>query len=317
MSVTIQTNAHQFSTNNIKNYSLMMGGLNVTHDVLKQYDPLIGGYYRLFMVRKPLWLQEYFKVSKGTSKFDAFKHILEYGNLGVSGLNNLQMDFDQIKGGYAGKQFEIPKVATDDTNSFTVKVFEFSGSPVREILHTWINGTSDENSGFAHYNGLIASNQVAYSQANQTAEFIYVVTDRTGMKVEYACQFCNCFPKSVPTDHFNSESGEHNYVQYDVEFTCTKYTGVDVNEKAAILLRNNQIMVNSLEFFSGLTSTSTPELTEAIGSNPTTGQLANQSDVSYRSKITSAADVQSTKVNTSDWKLATPSFTQVANINGE
>lgn len=309
MAVTIQTNAHQFSTNNIKNYSLMMGGLNVTHDVLKQYDPLIGGYYRLFMVRKPLWLQRYFETTTGTSKFDAFKHILEYGNVGVSGLNNLQMEFDQIKGGYAGKQFEIPKVATDDTNSFTVKVFEFSGSPVREILHTWINGISDENSGFAHYNGLIASGQVAYSQANQTAEFIYVVTDRTGMKVEYACQFCNCIPKSVPTDHFNSEAGEHNYAQFDVEFTCTKYTGVDVNEKAAILLRNNQIMVNSLEFFSGLTSTSTPELVQATGYNPETDKLTNQNEISYRASIKNDTG----KVNTSNWKLATPSFTAYAN----
>ena len=33
------------------------------------------------------------------------------------------------------------------------------------------------------------------SQSNHTAKFIYVVTDRTGMKVEYACMFANCMPK--------------------------------------------------------------------------------------------------------------------------
>ena len=37
--------------------------------------------------------------------------------------------------------------------------------------------------------------ELAYSQSNHTAKFIYVVTDRTGMKVEYACMFANCMPK--------------------------------------------------------------------------------------------------------------------------
>lgn len=309
MPVTIQTNAHQFSTNNILNYSLMMGGMNVRHDVLKQYDPLVGGRYRLFMVRKPLWLVEYFKEPDGkTSKFDAFKHILEYGNTGVSGLNSLNMDFGEIKGGYAGKSFEVPTIASDDTKSFTVKVYEFSGSPVTEILYTWINGSADEGSGMAHYNGLIAANRVGYSQANQTAEFIYVVTDATGMKVEYACQFCNCFPKQVPFDHFNSESGTHDIVSMDVEFTCTKYRGVDVNEKAAILLRNNQIMTNSLEYFTGLDTTSTPELDDKLarGYNPKTGELARQTSIAYRTDITD----NSKSLDTNNWRLATPSFTQ-------
>lgn len=37
--------------------------------------------------------------------------------------------------------------------------------------------------------------ELAYSQSNHTAKFIYVVTDRTGLKVEYACMFANCMPK--------------------------------------------------------------------------------------------------------------------------
>ena len=75
------------------------------------------------------------------------------------------------------------------------------------------------------------------------------------------------------------------------------------------MLRNNQIMVNSLEFFSGLTSTSTPELVQATGYNPETGKLTNQNEISYRASIKN----DSGKVNTSNWKLATPSFTAYAN----
>lgn len=56
MAITIQTGAHQYNDSNLQNYSLMMGGLNVTRGALDQYDPLVTGYYRLFMVRKPISL---------------------------------------------------------------------------------------------------------------------------------------------------------------------------------------------------------------------------------------------------------------------
>lgn len=309
-SITIQTGAHEYSNDNLTKYSLMMGGLNVTHDVLSQYDPLITGYHRLFMVRKPMFL-----VKSNPDKLNKFKHILEYGNTGVSGLQDAQMEFEQIKGGYAGRQFEVAKGATDDTNSFTVKVFEFSGSPIRELLHNWINGISDLQSGLAHYNGLIATGELAYSQANHTAEFIYVVTDRTGMHVEYACQFANCMPKGYKNSQFNSDSpGEHNYVETEIEFTCTKYEGVDINKKAATLLNNYRILVNSLEFFSGITAGSGEKYTintdTATGYDNTTGEIAKQKNIKYFTE-------DNTKYNTgSVWKKGgveaikvTPSYT--------
>ena len=244
---TIQSGAHQYNNENLTKYSLMMGGLNVTYDALAQYDPLITGYGRLFMVRKPAVLTTLIG-----SQFKKFKHILEYGNTGVQGLNDVTVDFEQISGGYAGRSFEIPKVAKDDQNTFTVTVFELSGSPIREVLHTWINVVTDIQSGFAHYGGLIASGDLDYSQANHTAEFIYVVTDRTGMKVEYACMYANCFPGGYKNSQFNYQQGEHNYVETEIEFHCTKYESVDVNLKAKKLLQNYQILVNSIEFNSGL-----------------------------------------------------------------
>ena len=106
-------------------------------------------------------------------------------------------------------------MATDSTNSFTVNCYEFSGSPIREVIHTWVNGTVDLLTGLTHYNGVdsgigrLQSNQTAefvYNgvdsgigrlQSNQTAEFVYVSTDHTGEEVEYACLLANCFPANV------------------------------------------------------------------------------------------------------------------------
>lgn len=279
--ITIQTGAHQYNDEDLEKYSLMMGGLNVTRDVLDQYDPLVTGYYRLFMVRKPIFLSR-----SNNAKMRKFKHILEYGNIGVDGLGDVTLDMSEISGGYAGRSFSVPTVAKDDTTGFSVKVYEFSGSPVREILHSWINGISDTQSGLAHYNGLIATGDLAYKQSNHTAEFIYVVTDRTGMNVEYACLFANCMPKGYKNDQFNSgTAGDHSYVDTTIEFTCTKYESIDINKKAAKLLRNYQILANSLEFYSGLHTTGDEEVASVFntktGYSNKTGKLENRDNIEY------------------------------------
>lgn len=242
---TIQSGIKHHERDDITNYALFMGGTNVTHDVLANYDPLKTGYGRLFMVRKPVFLNKSIP-----TQLKKFKHILEYGNTAVQGINDVSVNFNQITGGYVGKSFEIPSVATDDTNSFTVNCYEFSGSPIREVIHTWINGTTDLLTGFAHYNGVGNLQRI---QANQTAEFIYVSTDNTGQEIEYACLFANCFPRGIKNDQFNYTAGEHNLVEYNIEFTCTKYESLHINKVAQELIRRYRLLANSLNFNSGIT----------------------------------------------------------------
>lgn len=246
---TIQTGIHGHYNSSLTQYALFMGGTNVTHDALMNYDPLIGGFYRLFMVRKPMFLTRTL-----SSKFDKFKHILEYGNTAIAGINDITVNMGQYQGGYTGKSFEVPTHATDDTNSFTVTVYEFSGSPVREVLHTWINGTTDLLTGLTTYNGIADpdatenATKLKALQANHTAEFIYVVTDRTGKSVEYACLIANAFPRNMNTDVFNSTQGTHDIIETPVEFTATKYESIQINQVAKKLLDRHKILANSLNF---------------------------------------------------------------------
>ena len=243
---TIQSNIKSSSsTDSITDYALFMGGTNVTHDVLYNYDPLKTGYGRLFMIRKPVFLDQVIP-----NKLKKFKPILEYGNTAVSGINDIQVQFNQISGGYTGKSFEIPSFASDDTNAFQVRVYEFSGSPIREVLHTWINGTTDLLTGLSTYYGI--DERIGRLQANQTAEFIYVATDNTGKNVEYACMFANCFPKNINMDAFNYTAGEHNLVETTIEFTCTKYDGIQINQIAQALINKYRLLANSLNFYSGI-----------------------------------------------------------------
>lgn len=254
-------------TSDITKYALFLGGTNVAHDVLTQYDPLKTGYGRIFMVRKPLFLEKTIP-----DKMKIFKHIIEYGNTSINGIGDVTMGFNEMGGGYTNKQFKIPTFAEDGTDSLTIKVWEFSGSPIREVLHSWINGTSDLLTGLAHYNGLVSDdeNGIEVSQANQTAEFIYVNTDNTGRKVEYACMFANCFPQSINTDVFNYNSGEHNLVETEIQFTATKYESIQINQIACKLIEKYRILANSLNFNSGITEN---DLGAGFGYDVTTGKL--------------------------------------------
>lgn len=267
--LTIQAGIKQATQSDMTKYALFMGGTNVTNEVLQCYDPLKTGYARIFMVKRPVFL-----VDTMQSKVNRLKHILEYGNTSIQGLNDVTVNFNSIQGGYVGKSFEIPSAAQDETTSFSINVYEFSGSPVREVIHSWINGTSDLLTGLAHYNG--ASSDIARIQANQTAEFIYVNTDNTGEKIEYACLLANCFPRGINTDAFNYTSGEHNLVETTVEFSCTKYESIQINKVAAKLLSKYKILANSLNFYSGYDHNDGKQDlggNSGLGYNPKTGML--------------------------------------------
>jgi len=280
-----------FNDADITKYALFLGGTNVAHDVLEKYDPLKTGYGRLFMVRKPIFLDKLYS-GNGTSMMDVFKHILEYGNTAVSGLNDVNVEFESLKGGYVGKSFEIPTYAQDNTNSFSVKVYEFSGSPIREVLHTWINGTTDLLTGLTTYHGLV-NTELQAKQSNQTAEFIYVATDNTGENVEYACFLANCFPKQLNTDVFNYESGSHSLAETTIEFTCTKYESIHINKVACRLLERYKMLANSLNFYSGITDA---EIGEGKYYNVQNGQIkdrGNRTDVDL--KGINAAEIYANK----------------------
>ena len=250
---TFQTNIHNHNMENITEYALFLGGLNVTRDSLLQYDPLKTGFGRVFMIRTPIFVN-----NKIPDKMRKFKHVLEYANTTIGGNDNIDVSFNDMTGGYSGKKVEIPNIATDTANDFNIKVYEFSGSLMREVIQYWINGVSDIQSGLSHYYCDGTENDVNYGlpicQANQTAEFIYVATDQSGKEVEYAALFANCFPKSIQLDQFNYEAGTHNLVEMDIQFTASRYMSPQINEKAKQLLTKHNALMNSLNFNSGYTN---------------------------------------------------------------
>ena len=68
---TIQTSIHQHENDKLEKYALFLGGLNVTHEVLANYDPLRTGYGRLFMVRKPAFVVDNITFKSSISSFNS------------------------------------------------------------------------------------------------------------------------------------------------------------------------------------------------------------------------------------------------------
>lgn len=265
--ITIQSGIHEHEYDDLSKYALMLGGLDVTNPVLKAYDPFKGGFARIFMVRKPAFVDKILP-----QKMTKFKHLLEYGNVGVTGISDIQLNTASMEGGYANRKMDIPTTAEDGTSELQIKLYEFSGSPVREILHFWITGIADLQSGLTTYHGALDLG-VDANQANQTAEFIYCLTDQTGRRPEYVCLFANCFPKSIPMDHLNADGADHSTAPITISFAATKYESKNINEIGVKLLNKYQILTDSLYFNGKITETDLP--TGSTHYDLNTGQIAS------------------------------------------
>ncbi len=248
MANTLQSKIKRYNKD-MTRYSLFLGGLNVKSDAIQQYSPLITGRARIFFVKMPRFMD---KIMPQETK--NFKHLLEYGNVSIDGLQNTNLETEQMGGGFAGRQFEVATGSKDDTSSFTIKVYEFAGSPVREYTDMWITGIGDPYVGLGTYHGAI-DDAMEYGPVNHTAEAYYVHTGPTGdaNDIEYCCFLANMMPKAVKKDHFNYESGTHSIVQVDIEFTCTKYESPQINTVGKALMEKYQIIRDYLDYDSGYT----------------------------------------------------------------
>lgn len=230
-------------------FSYFLTGVDVTSQNLDQMNPFVRGYARLFMYKKPYFMEKAFP-----DLTNRFKSYIETGFRSVSGIGDINVDFTTFEGGYTGQKFETPQIATDQTDTITIGLYEMTGSPVTEFLTTWITGVRDPRTGIAHYHGNVmgplddATDKIAYGEKNHTAEFIYFVTDPTGKFIEYACLLAHCFPETVNRDQYNYETNSHDATEIEVVLHCTKYESRYINDIAAYYLAIDSLKWSYLDF---------------------------------------------------------------------
>lgn len=246
---TLQDNIRNVDTT-VTNRAYWLGGIDTTREALTQYDLLRTGYGRLFILRMPKFVE--YLLPDETKKF---KHLLEFANVGVDGLQGYTMDFQSLTAGYVGQSIELPVNMKDDTSAITIKIYETQGSLIRTYIEFWMTGTLDPLTGLNHYHGardIQANNEnMIFSQANHTMEALFVSTDPTGEEPEYVAYLTNMFPKSSDHSHFNFEPGSHDLVQMSIEFTCNKYNSHNINYLGVMALKKFHILKNYLNMNPG------------------------------------------------------------------
>ena len=235
-------------------FSYFLTGVDVTSQNLDQMNPFIRGYARLFMFKKPYFMEKAFP-----DLTNRFKSYIETGFRSVNGIGDIQVDFTTFEGGYTGQKFETVQIATDQTDTITIGLYEMSGSPCTEFLTTWITGVRDPRTGIAHYHGNVmgplddATEKIKYGEKNHTAEFVYLVTDPTGKFIEYACLLAHCFPEKVDRDQYNYDTNSHDATEIEVVLHCTKYESRYINDIAAYHLAIDTLKWSYLDFNPNIT----------------------------------------------------------------
>lgn len=250
---TSDTTYNDYMRQNNKNYDnfrYFLEGIDVTDQNLDQLTPYIPGISRLYFHKVPPFMK-----AKYETLTDNFRSYIETGFKSVSGIGNLSAEGIDVEGGWAAQKFSNMSVVRDETETITIELTEMTGSPVREFIETWMTGIRDPRSGVAHYHGALEtpvqaedSTHLPYCERNHTGEFIYVALDPTAHYIEYACLLAHVWPKNVPKEHYNYQSGSRDVVSMSLEFAATKYEGHYINDIAAYYLAASNLKYNYLEF---------------------------------------------------------------------
>ena len=200
-----------------------------------------------------------------------FKSMIETGYTRVDGIADLSVEFVEFEGGFNGQRFSNVSMVKDDTDTFTITLYEQSGSPIREFLDTWVTGAGDPRSGVPHYHGMMLQHGEVYPQATttnaagqqvskvpygekyHTAEFIYYTLTPNMQDLEYGCMLAHCFPTKVPKSHLNYEAGVRDRVAIDIELRTTKYESSYINTICEWYRQVDKIKFSYLDFNPNIT----------------------------------------------------------------
>lgn len=246
--ITIQSGIKN-SRKDYTNFCYWLNGVDVTDQNLDKFTPYIQGVSRIFLYKAPPFLEEKYKdLTKN------FRSLIESGYTRIDGIQDTQVETVDFEGGFGGQKFRNVSLASNDTDTVTISLYEQTGSPIREFIDLWVTGMRDIRSGIAHYHGATTE----YSEKNHTAEFIYCTMDPTGKKIEYACMFAHAFPLKVPKSHLNYETRNRGNVLMDLEFAVQMYESPAINALANYCLANSQVEYNYLQFTPNITQAYTP-----------------------------------------------------------
>jgi len=209
------------------------GGLELTHNELQNFDPLVTGYAFIVWTRLPDWLDD--------AGFTSFKELTQRNFKSLQGISDIEIDTQAYQYGFANNEYNVAAGVTKANTEITIKHQEFSGSPIKNAYQAWASGIRDPETGIATYPALY---QKEYKAANHTGEFMYIVTRPDGnasthyYNIEFAAYFTNVFPTRIPLAHFNFDQGDKSVVEIEIPLKCNMHISAKVDAYAQALLKH-------------------------------------------------------------------------------
>jgi hypothetical protein len=194
-------------------------------------DPYVSGYAFIKWIKVPKWI--------GTDEGREFKQLSERNFKALSGLSDMTMDTGAITSGFTNNETSHAKGTVQKAEGFSLKYQEKSGSPETKYYNEWVSGIRDPKTGIATYP---KKSGLAYHSSNHTGILLYVVTrpdadnfgnGPDGSNIEFAALYTNVMPTKIILDHFNFESGSHEFAEPTQDFKGYMNIGGAVEKFAA------------------------------------------------------------------------------------
>jgi len=208
-----------------------------------QWDPYVSGYSFIVWTKIPKWIESQF----GEGNVQAF---MQKNFHSFSQISSIELQTAMQSHGFTANESAFATTIQKGNTEFTLKLQEFSGSPVRNLFSFWVSGIRDPESGIATYPKMFGMD---YAAKNHTGELLYIVTrpdaNNVGRPiVEFACYYDAVFPVSIPMDHLNYEKGSHDGQELDIQFKGVFHTSPDVNDLALEKLKEVYYLREEAEY---------------------------------------------------------------------
>lgn len=287
MAISLQSGIREYK-GDLSQYTGMLGGLTPDVHTLRSLNPLTTNRVICVMYRGPYFLMHYFggdnnNAYDAKNEFGTYKKIVEYYNTGITcNIGDASLAPATLQGGFAGRNISIPTTQnTQSGQTLTIQVPEMVGRPVANFHNMWIDGIADPITGLTTYHGLVAGsvdeNQTPQrifssvtganaafggstsgvaldpSPAWEVAEFLIIVLDRSGARVEAATMALGCVPTAkVGNDIFNSNNTGQSQIQnLQLTYNCQYVQSAYVNDLATRYVKQFAVFGNSLNFNPG------------------------------------------------------------------
>ncbi len=179
-------------------------------------EPYISGTFFLWADKLPPGLQTY--VAKGKSGLTTNKEVQNVLCAACTGVTTPGGTLNNVEySGLGGTKWGVPG-NVDYGTSFSAKFYEFSGLPIYDIMHGWVQMIRDYRTGVSNLKS--GEDRSGYNKEKYSGLFYYFTTTPDASQVEYYACYDGAYPMKDPSDLYGSDIENISRLDVEIEFHC-------------------------------------------------------------------------------------------------